>query len=103
MQAVTSESWGEPMAAIVEIMKPTHDDDVWRVAVDGRCVVAFYGEGAKQLAEYHRDALVELLSADDGGVSPAPVIPVSAAAAVVDPLDWPSGTRVSSIYPVTIN
>jgi hypothetical protein len=90
------------MAAIVEIMKPTHDDDVWRVAVDGRCVVAFYGEGAKQLAEYHRDALVELLSAD-GGLAPAPVIPASAAAAVVDPLDWPVGTRVSSIFPVTVN
>ena len=90
------------MAAIVEIMKPTHDDDVWRVAVDGRCVVAFYGEGAKQLAEYHRDALVELLSAD-GGLAPAPVIPASAAAAVVDPLDWPIGTQVSSIFPVTIN
>jgi hypothetical protein len=90
------------MAAIVEIMKPTHDDDVWRVAVDGRCVVAFYGEGAKQLAEYHRDALVELLSAD-GGLAPAQVIPASAAAAVVDPLDWPIGTRVSSIFPVTIN
>ena len=90
------------MAAIVEIMRPSNDDNVWRVAVDGRCVVAFYGEGAKQLAEYHRDALVELLSAD-AGVSPSPVIPVSAAAVVADPLDWPAGTRVSSIFPVTIN
>jgi hypothetical protein len=90
------------MAAIVEIMRPSNDDEVWRVAVDGRCVVAFYGEGAKQLAEYHRDALVELLSAD-GGLHPAPVIPASAAAAMTDPLDWPTGTRVSSIFPVTIN
>ena len=90
------------MAAIVEIMRPANDDDVWRVAVDGRCVVAFYGEGAKQLAEYHRDALVELLSSD-GGLAPAPVIPAAAAAALADPLDWPAGTRVSSIFPVTIN
>jgi hypothetical protein len=90
------------MAAIVEIMRPSYDDDVWRVAIDGRCIVAFYGEGAKQLAEYHRDALVELLSAD-GGITTAAVIPASAAAAVADPLDWPIGTRVSSIFPVTIN
>jgi hypothetical protein len=90
------------MAAIVEIIRPSYYDDVWRVAVDGRCVVAFYGEGAKQLAEYHRDALVELLSAD-GGISPAPVIPASAAAVVTDPLDWRLGTHVSSIFPVTIN
>jgi hypothetical protein len=89
------------MAAIVEIVRPSRDD-VWRVAVDGRCVVAFYGESAKQLAEYHRDALVELLSAD-GGVMRSPVIPASAAAAVADPLDWPAGTGVSSIFPVTIN
>ena len=89
------------MAAIVEIMRPSNDDEVWRVAVDGRCVVAFYGEGAQQLAEYHRDALVELLSADGG--LPAPVIPASAAAVMADPLDWPAGTRVSSIFPVTIN
>ena len=93
---------GEPMAAIVEIIRPSNDDTVWRVAVDGRCVVAFYGDGAKQLAEYHRDALVELLAAD-GGVTPAPVIPASAAALLADPLDWPTGTRVSSILPVTIN
>jgi hypothetical protein len=90
------------MSAIVEIMRPSNDDDVWRVAVDGRCVVAFYGEGAKQLAEYHRDALVEFLSAD-GGLAPAPLIPASAAAALADPLDWPAGTRVSSIFAVTVN
>ena len=89
------------MAAIVEIMRPSYDDDVWRVSVDGRCVVAFDGESAKLLAEYHRDALVELLSGD--GLAPAPVIPASAAAALADPLDWPAGTRVSSIFPVTIN
>jgi hypothetical protein len=89
------------MAAIVEIMRPSNDDEVWRVAVDGRCVVAFYGEGAQQLAEYHRDALVELLSANGG--LPAPVIPASAAAVMADPLDWPAGTRVSSIFPITIN
>ena len=86
--------------AIVEIMRPSNDEDVWRVAVDGRCVVAFYGEGAKQLAEYHRDALVELLS---DGLAAQPLIPAAAAAAMMDPLDWPAGTRVSSIFPVTIN
>ena len=90
------------MPAIVEIMRPTNGDDVWRVAVDGRCVVAFYGEGAKQLAEYHRDALVELLSSD-GGLAPSPVMPAAAAAVLADPLDWPAGTRVSAIFPVTIN
>jgi hypothetical protein len=99
---VTSEFLGESMTAIVEIMRPSSDDDVWRVAVDGRSVVAFYGEGARQLAESHRDALVELLSAD-AGLNPPPVIPASAAAVVADPLDWPVGTHVSSIFPVTIN
>ena len=80
-------------AAIVEIIRPT-EDDVWRVAVDGRCVVAFYGAGGQQLAEYHRDALEELLAADDGG-SPEASFP--------ETLSEPIGSRVSAIFPTTIH
>ena len=89
------------MAAIVEIIRPT-EDDVWRVAVDGRCVVAFYGAGGRQLAEYHRDALEELLAADNDdsrqGVSGA-----AGQALVADGLGEPIGSRASSIFPTTIH
>jgi hypothetical protein len=88
------------MGAIVEIIRPSNDDDVWRVAVDGRCLVAFYGEGARQLAEYHRDALTEMLSGDAPPSIPASV---SGAASSVDPLDRPIGTRTSAIFRPTIN
>ena len=81
------------MAAIVEIIRPT-EDDVWKVAVDGRCVVAFYGAGAQQLAEYHRDALEELLAADDDGLPDGPLR---------ETLAEPIGSRVSAIFPTTIH
>ena len=88
------------MAAIVEVVHP-YEGDVWRVAVDGRCIVAFYGVGAQQLAEYHRDALEELLADNDGsrqGVKGA-AGPALAADALVEPI----GFRASSIFPTTIN
>jgi len=81
------------VAAIVEVIRPT-EDDVWRVAVDGRCIVAFYGPGGQQLAEYHRDALEELLAADHDG---------SGAGASRDTLGQPIGSPVSAIFPATIH
>jgi hypothetical protein len=90
------------MAAIVEILRPTKDDDVWRVAVDGRCVVAFYGANGQQLAEYHRDALEELLALDiEGSGSGAPM--ASGASSAADIFGSPVGSRASSIFPPTIN
>jgi hypothetical protein len=90
------------MAAIVEIIRPTKDEDVWRVTVDGRSVVAFYGPYGQQMAEYHRDALEELLALDiersESGIPTA-----SGAASSDDPLDRPIGSRMSSIFPPTIN
>jgi hypothetical protein len=80
------------MAAIVEVIHPT-EDDVWRVAVDGRCIVAFYGSGGQQLAEYHRDALEELLAADPG----------SSDGLSRDTLGEPIGSPVSAIFPATIH
>ena len=73
--------------AIVEVIRPT-EDDVWRVAVDGRCIVAFYGPGGQQLAEYHRDALEELLAADDASGN-----------TLIEPIVSP----VSAIFPATIH
>ena len=81
------------MAAIVEVVRP-FEGDVWRVAVDGRCVVAFYGAGARQLAEYHRDALEELLAADQDG---------SRDGSSRNPLAEPIGSRASAIFPATIH
>ena len=90
------------MAAIVGIIRPTDDDDVWRVTVDGRSVVAFYGPYGQQLAEYHRDALEELLALPiEGSGSEEPV--GSGAASFDDTLGRPIGSRVSSIFPPTIN
>ena len=80
------------MAAIVEVIRPT-EDDVWRVAVDGRCIVAFYGPGGQQLAEYHRDALEELLADHDG----------SGDGRSRDTLGQPVVTPVSAIFPATIH
>jgi len=81
------------MAAIVEVIRPT-EDDVWRVAVDGRCIVAFYGPGGQQLAEYHRDALEELLAADHDG---------SGDGRSRNTLGEPIVTPVSAIFPATIH
>ena len=81
------------MAAIVEVVRSS-DDDVWRVAVDGRCVVAFYGAGGRRLAEYHRDALEELLAADHDG---------SGEGSSRDLAGEPIGSRVSAIFPATIH
>jgi hypothetical protein len=85
------------MATIVEVVRPS-EGDVWRVAVDGRSLVAFYGDGAQQLAEYHRDALEELLAADAEG-SGHGADPASSA----DTLGGPIGFWASSIFPTTIN
>jgi hypothetical protein len=85
------------MAALVEVIRPT-EDGVWRVAVDGRCIVAFYGEGGQQLAEYHRDALEELLAAQQEEARLG-VPPVAEAALPADPI----GIWASSIFPTTIN
>ena len=81
------------MTAIVEVIRP-NDDGGWRVAVDGRCIVAFYGEGGRQLAEYHRDALEELLAADHGGSSGGPSR---------NPLVEPVGSQASAVFPATIH
>jgi hypothetical protein len=89
------------MAAIVEVVRPS-EGDVWKVAVDGRCIVAFYGVGAQQLAEYHRDALEELLAAEveesrhgaPGGADPA---------SATNALGEPTGFWARSIFPPTIN
>jgi hypothetical protein len=89
------------MAAIVEVIRPT-EDDVWRVAVDGRCIVAFYGAGGQQMAEYHRDALEELLAATDED-SHLPVPGGAEAASAADTLGEPIGSWASAIFPTTIN
>jgi hypothetical protein len=86
------------MTAIVEVIRP-NDDGSWRVAVDGRCIVAFYGEGAQQLAQYHRDALEELLADNEGSRQGVRVGASPAMAA--DALGQPIGFR--SIFPNTIN
>ena len=91
------------MAAIVEILRPTNDDDVWRVTVDGRSVVAFYGPYGQQLAEYHRDALEELLALPIEGSGSDVPLGSGAAASFEDPLGRPVGSRVSSTFPPTIN
>ena len=38
-------------------------DGGWMVALDEQSLAGFYGPDARQLAECHRDVLVELLSA----------------------------------------
>ena len=86
------------MAALVEVIRPT-EDGVWRVAVDGRCVVAFYGEGGEQLAEYHRDALEELLASEHDHSQAV----VADAAVPADTLGEPVGFWASSIFPTSIN
>jgi hypothetical protein len=91
------------MAAIVEIIRPTNDEDVWRVTVDGRSVVAFYGPYGQQLAEYHRDALEELLALDIEGSGRSGIPIASGAASSDDLLDRPVGSRMSSVFPPTIN
>jgi hypothetical protein len=91
------------MAAIVEIIRPTNDDDVWRVTVDGRSVVAFYGPYGQQLAEYHRDALEELMALPNEGSGSDVPRGSGAAASIEDALGRPVGSRVSSTIPPTIN
>jgi hypothetical protein len=88
------------MAAIVEVVRSS-EGDVWRVAVDGRCLVAFYGDGAQQLAEYHRDALEELLAADHE--EPLHGVTGRDAASSADTLGGPIGFRARSIFRTTIN
>jgi hypothetical protein len=38
-------------------------DGGWTVALDEQSLAGFYGPDARQLAEWHRDVLVEILSA----------------------------------------
>jgi hypothetical protein len=92
------------MAAIVEIIRPTNDDDdVWRVTVDGRSVVAFYGPYGQQLAEYHRDALEELLALPIEGPGSEGPLRSGAAASFDDTPGRPVGSCANSIFPPTIN
>jgi hypothetical protein len=53
------------MAKIVQVVRSPEDADLWRVALDGRNLVGFYGPAARFLAHRHRDELVELLGTRD--------------------------------------
>jgi len=55
------------MAKTVQVFRSSEDADLWRVALDGKDLVGFYGPKAQLLAERHRDELAELLGAVDFG------------------------------------
>jgi hypothetical protein len=55
------------MAKTVQVFRSPEDADLWRVALDGKDLVGFYGPKAQLLAERHRDELAELLGAVDAG------------------------------------
>jgi hypothetical protein len=55
------------MAKSVQVFRSSEDADLWRVALDGKDLVGFYGPKAQSLAERHRDELAELLGAVDAG------------------------------------
>ncbi len=55
------------MAKTVQVFRSSEDADLWRVALDGKDLVGFYGPKAQLLAERHRDELAELLGAVDAG------------------------------------
>jgi hypothetical protein len=55
------------MAMTLHVVHSSEDADLWRVALDGKNVVGFYGPKARLLAERHRDELAELLGAVDAG------------------------------------
>jgi hypothetical protein len=52
-------AWSGTLGAVlmrVELVRPKHPDQEWRIAVNGSSVVAFAGPGAEQRAEecYHQ-------------------------------------------------
>jgi hypothetical protein len=55
------------MARTLQVVRSSDDADLWRVALDGKDLVGFYGPKAQLLAERHRDELAELLGAESAG------------------------------------
>jgi len=49
-----------------EVRVVSSPDGGWMVALDEQSLAGFYGPDARQLAECHREVLVELLSAAPG-------------------------------------
>jgi hypothetical protein len=55
------------MAKTVQVFRSSEDAGLWRVALDGKDLVGFYGPKAQLLAERHRDELADLLGAVEAG------------------------------------